>query len=87
MPSETECLGALRSLLSGIPTRSDVNLDEAAILLAGRPLSDVGFVVREACRLAAKEMRDDVGAEELAAAIQATPGPVKEEKARRIGFV
>lgn len=87
MPSETECLGALRSLLSGIPTRSDVNLDEAAILLAGRPLSDVGFVVREACRLAAKGMRDDVGAEELAAAIQATPGPVKEEKARRIGFV
>lgn len=87
MPSETECLGALRNLLSGIPTRSDVNLDEAAVLLAGRPLSDVGFVVREACRLAAKGMRDDVGSEELAAAIQATPAPFKEEKARRIGFV
>lgn len=87
MPSEVECLGALQSLLSDIPTRADVDLVSAAALLAGRPLSDVGFVVREACRLAAKGMRDDVGAEELAAAIRATPGPANGEKTRRIGFV
>lgn len=87
MPSEAECLGALQSLLSDIPTRSDVDLLSAAAMLAGRPLSDVGFVVREACRLAAKGMRDDVGADELAAAIRATPGPDKEERTRRIGFV
>lgn len=87
MPSEAECLAALRTLLSEIPTRADLNLEGAATLLAGRPLSDVGFVVREACRLAAKGFRDDVGAVELEAAIRATPSPSEGQKTRRIGFV
>jgi SpoVK/Ycf46/Vps4 family AAA+-type ATPase len=87
MPSEVECLAALESLLSNIPTRSDANLRETASALAGRPLSDVGFVVREACRLAARGQKDDVGADELRAATQAVPRPDQGARARRIGFV
>jgi hypothetical protein len=87
MPGEAECLAALRYLLSNIPVEPDVDFSSIAAELAGRPLSDVGFVVREACRLAARRQKDAVGDAEIREALRSTPSPSPEPKARRIGFV
>jgi hypothetical protein len=57
--------------------------------LAGRPLSDVSFVVREGARLAARSGKDRLDQASLLAALQSTPAREREggEPKRRIGFI
>lgn len=64
-----EVLGLLRSLLDGRPVADDVSLDELATKLAGRPLSDAAFVVREGARLAARRRSTEINAACLKAAL------------------
>jgi cell division protease FtsH len=55
--------------------------------LAGRPLSDVTFVVREGARLTARLGRDRLNQTFLLEALAAAPSRAREEPKRRIGFV
>ncbi|MBB1473231.1 MULTISPECIES: ATP-binding protein [unclassified Luteimonas] len=87
MPSAQEATDALRNLLANVPTDPSIDIDAVGCILAGRPLSDVGFVVREACRLAARNHKDFVGKDELSAALSVTSDRSAAPQKRRIGFV
>lgn len=79
-----EIVGLLGSLLADIP--NDVSdLDALADRLAGRPLSDVAFVVREAGRLTARARKERIGSDEIAAALAKSPSRDSDDQ-RRIGF-
>lgn len=87
--SEVEVLSLLEKLLSSLPKQSDVDAKPLAKELAGRPLSDVTFVVREGARLAARSGKDRLNQTSLLAALQSTParGLERGETKRRIGFI
>lgn len=88
--SETEVKSLLDKLLSTLPTESDVDSKPLAKALAGRPLSDVSFVVREGARLAARSGKDRLDQASLLAALNSSPAREREgggETKRRIGFV
>lgn len=88
--SETEILSLLEKLLSAIPTSGDVDPAPLAKALAGRPLSDVAFVVREAARLAARSGKRQLDHDSLLSALGSTPARSREGSSaptRRIGFV
>lgn len=82
--SAAEVLVLIRKLLDPIPNEVS-DLGELASSLAGRPLSDVAFVVREAARLAARADKDSVGDAEIAEALRKTK-PRSEDETQRIGF-
>ena len=87
--SEVEVQSLLDKLLSSLPKESDVDAKPLAKELAGRPLSDVSFVVREGARLAARSGKEKLDQASLLAALKATPAREREggETKRRIGFV
>ena len=85
MPSKDEVEALLEALFSKLPKTVDLSLDELAVGLAGRPLSDAAFVVREAARLAGRNGRAEVDQDSVTAAIASLP-PAQVAKARRIGF-
>ena len=73
MASEIEVAALLQKLLDDRPHEKDVNVDELAKGLAGRPLSDVAFVIREGARIAARANRTTINHECLAKALEASP--------------
>lgn len=87
--SEFEVQALLEKLLSSLPKESDVDSKPLAKELAGRPLSDVSFVVREGARLAARSGKDRLDQASLLGALQSTPAREREggETKRRIGFI
>lgn len=87
--TEPEVRSLLDKLLSSLPIESNVDTEPLAKMLAGRPLSDVSFVVREGARLAAKSGKDRLDKGSLMAALNATPtrGERGGESKRRVGFV
>lgn len=88
MPSEVEVHSLLTAKLEGIPIEGDIDVAGLAKTLAGRPLSDVGFIIREACRLAARSGACKVGGIHFRDALNAAPSRIPDEqKPRRIGFV
>ncbi|QBB70537.1 ATP-binding protein [Pseudolysobacter antarcticus] len=88
MPSEQEVFALLSVKFAAIPHDPNVDLTKLAKELAGRPLSDLGFIVRESCRLSAKAGRSRVEAGHVVEAIESTPSRVQQEDTkRRIGFV
>jgi Cdc6-like AAA superfamily ATPase len=86
MPSREEVASLVDSLLSKLPTISDLNVDKILDALTGKALSDSAFVVREAARLAAKTGKSQLDQESIDMALKSLPDS-KEEKNRRIGFV
>lgn len=85
--SEIEVRSLLEKLLSSLPKDQDVDSKPLAQELAGRPLSDVAFVVREGARLAARAGKDRLNQASLLAAMQTAPARDREGAAqRRIGF-
>lgn len=88
MPSEQEVLSLLTSRFRDIPVQADLDLKAAAKALAGRPLSDIAFVVRESCRLTARESLSQVGSKQLREAMESTPSRTAAPPVgRKIGFV
>jgi len=88
LASEVEVLSLLEKLLSTLPKDDSVDPRPFAREMAGRPLSDVTFIVREGARLAARAGRDQLNQESLLAAMAATPAREREGGSqRRIGFV
>ena len=87
--SEVEVQSLLDKLLSSLPKESDVDAKPLAKELAGRPLSDVSFVVREGARLAARSGKEKLDQASLLSALRASPAREREggETKRRIGFV
>src|SRR3546814_18453437 len=68
--SEIEVQSLLDKLLSALPKESDVDSKPLAQELAGRPLSDVAFVVREGARLAARSGKERLDQASLLAALR-----------------
>lgn len=88
MPSQIEILALLQHRTAQLPCDPGIDLPALAKGLAGRPLSDLGFIIKDACRRAARAGRDRLGPADLQAALDASPSRVPEEKkARRIGFL
>jgi hypothetical protein len=85
-PSEEEVRSLLEKILIDMPKEKDVDPDPLAKRLAGRPLSDVAFVVREGARMAAHSGKSRVDQESLVAALASTPSRDYEGSSRRIGF-
>lgn len=86
--SEVEVLSLLEKLLSTLPKGDGVDPRPFARELAGRPLSDVAFVVREGARLAARSGKDKLDQESLISAMDAAPAREREGGTqRRIGFI
>ena len=87
--SEVEVQSLLDQLLSSLPKEPDVDSKPLAKELAGRPLSDVSFVVREAARLAARSGKNQLDQGSLLMALHATPAREREggQNKRRIGFL
>jgi SpoVK/Ycf46/Vps4 family AAA+-type ATPase len=85
--STEEIQSLLDKLLADIPKADDVDPAPLAIALAGRPLSDVAFVIREGARLAARHGRSQLDQESLVAAMKSAAARHQEETpSRRIGF-
>ncbi len=86
--SEMEILSLLEKLLSALPKSDDVDPKPFAHDLAGRPLSDVAFVVREGARLAARSGKNALDQDSLLAALESAPAREREGgQQRRIGFI
>ncbi|MGV0958240.1 MAG: ATP-binding protein [Limnohabitans sp.] len=86
--SEAEVLSLLEKLLSSLPKDDSIDPQPFAQELAGRPLSDVSYVVREGARLAARAGKDRLDQESLRAAMASTPAREREGSVhRKIGFV
>lgn len=85
--SASEILALLNKLLANLPHDETIDLPPLAKDLAGRPLSDVTFVVREGARLTARAGRDRLSQTFLHEALAAAPSRTGEEPKRRIGFV
>ena len=88
MPTEQEVGALLNNLLAKVPVAGDVQASAIAPQLAGRPLADVAFVVREAGRRAARAGRDTVDQASLLHAVATAPVRDPSTEVRpRIGFV
>lgn len=87
--TEIEVQALLDKLLSALPKEQDVDSKPLAKELAGRPLSDVSFVVREGARLAARSGKDHLDQTSLLTALKSTPARDREgsESKGRIGFI
>jgi ATP-dependent Zn protease len=88
MASEEEVCSLLKKLVSELPCENDVNVEVLAGKLAGRPLSDVAFAVREGARLAARAGNNKIDQKNLMQALGTTPSRDKEDgSSRKIGFL
>ena len=84
-PEEEEVKALLDMLLSGMPKEEGIDCANLAARLAGRPLSDAAFVVREGARLAARAGRSALDAASLEAALASAPSRTG-DSGPRIGF-
>jgi Cdc6-like AAA superfamily ATPase len=73
MPTEQEVFSLLSAKIAELPCEADIDIPTLAKNLAGRPLSDLGFIVRESCRLAARAGLSSVSNAHLRAALDASP--------------
>lgn len=86
--NEVEIHSLLDTLLSSLPKELEVDTKPLAQELAGRPLSDVAFVVREGARLAARAGKERIDQASLLSALQSAPAREREgSEKRRIGFI
>lgn len=86
--NEIEVQSLLDNLLISLPKEPDVDSTPLARELAGRPLSDVAFVVREGARLAARSGRGKLDQGSLLSALRSAPAREREgSEKRRIGFI
>lgn len=84
MPTREEAAAALEALLSELPVGEDVETGSLSAALAGRPMSDLAFVIKEAGRLSAKAERESIDQAALWEAVHALPPAGKDQG--RVGF-
>lgn len=85
--SEQEVKALLEKLLGKLPGHDALDSSPLSRKLAGRPLSDVAFVVREGARLSARSGLGHIEQSFLLEALQAAPSRSEQGTGRRIGFV
>lgn len=85
--SADEVLSLINKLLETLPKDKTVDAAPLAKKLAGRPLSDVSFVIREGARLAARAGENQLRQEYLLAALEDAPSRIEDGSSRHIGFV
>jgi hypothetical protein len=83
---EPEVRALLVAILADLPAAADIDLDGLARRLAGRPLSDAAFVVREGARIAAKAGLATIDNASLQAALSAAQARDPALSKSRIGF-
>jgi cell division protease FtsH len=83
---EEEVRALLSSLLADVPKADNVDIAPLARALAGRPLSDVTYVVREGAWLAARAGYSCIDNDSLVAALASAPARDPGASPRRIGF-
>lgn len=54
MPSATEVASLIRALIKDIPQETNIDIESVSKALTGKPLSDVAYAIREACRLSVR---------------------------------
>jgi ATP-dependent 26S proteasome regulatory subunit len=87
MASEEEVRRLLEKLIAELPHEDTVEVSSLARQLAGRPLSDVSFVIRESGRLAARAGKTVVDQVSLQEALEGAPARENDSTPpRRIGF-
>lgn len=86
MPSKQEVISVLKNGIENIPVEGDIDFDQIAEKLLERPMSDVGYVIRQAARLAVKGNSDKVKQKHLLEAVNSLGKIEKEPEHRRIGF-
>jgi len=87
LASRQEVETLLTKLLSAVASDADIDTPALARGLAGRPLSDVAFVVREAGRLAARKGNNTIDSASLFEALGRTPARTDDTLPKRdIGF-
>ncbi|MCY3763103.1 MAG: ATP-binding protein [Gemmatimonadetes bacterium] len=84
MPSAAEISDLVSSILENLPVHGVIDTNQVVEALAGRALSDVAFVAREAARLSARAGKDALDNDSLKSALTSLP-PAEPEK-RPIGF-
>jgi len=85
--NEIEVLHLMHKMAATLPVGPDVDLAATARALAGHPLSDVTFVVRESARLAVRAGREALTQAELEAALDAAKARTKQgSESNPIGF-
>ena len=84
MPSADEVRELLSSLFAGLPLSGEVNVSELAERLAGHPLSDAAFVVKEAGRLSVRARRESIDSEIIEHVLFSLPQ--QKDNTRKIGF-
>jgi cell division protease FtsH len=84
-PNELEIGALLSCLISKLPCLGSIDVETTAKSLAGRPLSDVAYIVRECARLAARAGKAGIDQESFSAAVAAS-GRMGEPE-RRVGFL
>jgi hypothetical protein len=87
MPTTEEVAALLDHLVAEIPKAGDLQLASFSSRLAGRPLSDVAFVIREGARLAARAGKEALDTDSLEQALLQAPVRSQEPERRKIGFV
>jgi cell division protease FtsH len=85
--SAGEVKALLASLTSSIPTEADVDLDMLSEMLAGRPLSDVSYVIREGAGIAARQRHSSLTLDTLLMALKRAPARNSSRNNQRMGFV
>jgi cell division protease FtsH len=83
--TELEISALLNSLVSKLPCLGSIDVETTAKSLAGRPLSDVAYVVRECARLAARAGKSGIDQESFSEALAALGRGG--DPARRVGFL
>lgn len=86
MASEVEVYTLLTQLISALPNDSKINVQIIASQLRGRPLSDVTFVVREGCRLAAHSGKKQIDQESLMLSLDSLAESTDNTLRKKIGF-
>jgi SpoVK/Ycf46/Vps4 family AAA+-type ATPase len=83
--SANEAKALMDSLLAALPKEGNIDTNIFSEKLAGRPLSDIAFVVREGSRLAARSGKSAIDINSLSAALKLVPSRTFEDKPK-IGF-
>lgn len=86
MPTAEDIRRMLDTALGKLPVEKDINLDKVVEALAGKPRSDVAFVVKEAARLTAFRGKDRISQVEIDDALKAKALASQEPTKKRIGF-
>jgi len=83
-----EIRSMLEHFLAKLPTQ-DIDVEQFAEELSGRPLSDVAFLIKEGARLTAKSGKDKIDNESLEEALDAilTQESDRDGKQNRMGFI